>query len=90
MQAIDDLSLEAESIERGYTSNNDPTGLPRMNGLPRSSLYNTSSGSTESYSPSPRNSRSRKSGELHSTQYSDTYYGGGHSSGAGLYPTIDT
>lgn len=79
MQTIDELPLEAENIERGYASNNDPTGLPRMNGLPRSSLYNTSSGSSESYSTAPKNSRSRKSGELHSTQYS----------GAGLYPTID-
>lgn len=88
MQTIDELPLEAESVERGYALNNDPTGLPRMNGLQRSSLYNTSSGTTESYSPSPKHSRSRKSGEQHPTQYSDTYYGGGHSSGAG-YPTID-
>ena len=76
MQTIDELPLEVEAAERGYssTSSSDPTGLPRINGLLRSSLF--SNGSTESYSPSSKNSRSRKSGEPHSPIYSDTHYGG--------------
>ncbi|XP_047944968.1 dynamin-related protein 3A-like [Salvia hispanica] len=75
-RTIDELPLEVEAAERGYssTSSSDPTGLPRINGLLRSSLF--SNGSTESYSPSSKNSRSRKSGEPHSPIYSDTHYGG--------------
>lgn len=80
MQTLNELPLEAETVERGYTLNS---------GLPSSSLYNPSSGSTESYSDSPRNTRSRQSGEHQSTLYSNGHNGGGRSSGAGLYPIID-
>ncbi|KAH6833108.1 dynamin-related protein 3A [Perilla frutescens var. hirtella] len=83
-RTLNELPLEAETVERGYTLNNDPTGLPKMNGL-----YNMSSGSTESNRSSSKTPRSRKSGELHSTSYSDAYNGGGRSSGTSLYPTID-
>ncbi|KAK6121210.1 hypothetical protein DH2020_045051 [Rehmannia glutinosa] len=74
-RTLDELPLEAESVERGYSLSTDPTGLPKIHGLPTSSLYNTSSGSTESYSASPKNTRSRKSshsGELHSPYYGDS------------------
>ncbi|KAK6143660.1 hypothetical protein DH2020_024008 [Rehmannia glutinosa] len=89
-RTLDELPLEAESVERGYSLSTDPTGLPKIHGLPTSSLYNTSSGSTESYSASPKNTRSRKSshsGELHSPYYGDSN-GGGRSS-MPLYPTVD-
>ncbi|GFP99441.1 dynamin-related protein 3a [Phtheirospermum japonicum] len=92
-RTLDELPLEAESVERGYSLNTDPTGLPKIHGLPTSSLYNTSSGSAESYSASPKNTRSRKSshsGELHSPFYGDSNSnGGGRSSMPGLYPTVD-
>ncbi|KAK4401806.1 Dynamin-related protein 3A [Sesamum angolense] len=68
-RTLDELPLEAETVERGYSMGTDPTGLPKIHGLPTSSLYNTSSGSTESYSASPKTSKPRKSshsGELHS------------------------
>ncbi|KAK4405137.1 Dynamin-related protein 3A [Sesamum angolense] len=90
-RTLDELPLEADTVERGYSLGTDPTGLPKIHGLPTSSLYNTSSGSAEAYGASPKNSRSRKSshsGELHSPYYSD--FNGGRSSMLGLYPTIDT
>ncbi|KAL3651670.1 Dynamin-related protein 3A [Castilleja foliolosa] len=79
-RTLDELPLEAESVERGYSLNTDPTGLPKIHGLPTSSLYNTSSVSADSYSPSPKNNRSRKSshsGELHSPYYGDSNSNGG-------------
>ncbi|KAL8540516.1 hypothetical protein ACS0TY_001953 [Phlomoides rotata] len=92
-RTLDELPLEAESVERGYSLNTDPTGLPKIHGLPTSSMYNTSSGSTESYSASPKNTRSRKSshsGELQSPYYGDLNGGSsGRSSMPGLYPTAD-
>ncbi|KAL1564598.1 Dynamin-related protein 3A, variant 2 [Salvia divinorum] len=76
-RTIDELPFEAEAAERGYSSSsNDPTGLPRINGLLRSSLF--SNGSTESYNPSSKNSS-----EYHLPLYSYTHSGGG------LYPAID-
>ncbi|KAL0357005.1 UNVERIFIED_CONTAM: Dynamin-related protein 3A [Sesamum calycinum] len=78
-RTLDELPLEAETVERGYSMGTDPTGLPKIHGLPTSSLYNTSSGSTESYSASPKTSKPRKSshsGELHSPLYADTNGGG--------------
>ncbi|KAL0454344.1 UNVERIFIED_CONTAM: Dynamin-related protein 3A [Sesamum latifolium] len=90
-RTLDELPLEADTVERGYSLGTDPTGLPKIHGLPTSSLYNMSSGSAEAYGASPKNSKSRKSshsGELHSPYYSD-FNGGGRSSMLGLYPTID-
>ncbi|KAL3814369.1 hypothetical protein ACJIZ3_015637 [Penstemon smallii] len=87
---LDELPLEAETVERGYSLSTDPTGLPKIHGLPTSSLYNTSGGSTDSFGASPKNPKSRKSsnsGELHSS-YAD-YNGGGRNSMPGFYPTID-
>ncbi|KAL7082540.1 hypothetical protein ACP275_14G104900 [Erythranthe tilingii] len=91
-RTLDELPLEAETVERGYSVSTDQTGLPKIHGLPTSSLYNTSSGSNDSYNASPKNQRgSRKSshsGELHSPYYAD-FNGGGRSSMPGLYPTVD-
>lgn len=90
-RTLDELPLEADTVERGYGLGTDTTGLPKIHGLPTSSLYNTSSGSAEAYGASPKNSKSRKSshsGELHSPYYSD--FNGGRSSMLGIYPTIDT
>ncbi|XP_060216198.1 dynamin-related protein 3A-like isoform X1 [Lycium barbarum] len=93
-KTLDELPLEAETVERGYSIGTDPTGLPKIHGLPTSSLYNTtSSGSTDSYTASPKNPRSRKSshsGELQSPMYAGAdSNGGGRNSLLGLYPTID-
>ncbi|KAL6560740.1 Dynamin-related protein 3A [Orobanche gracilis] len=82
-RTLDELPLEAESVERGYSLSTDPTGLPKIHGLPTSSLYNNmSSGSTDSYNGSPQNPKSRKSshsGELQSPFYGNSN-GGGRSS----------
>ncbi|GFY90103.1 dynamin-related protein 3A [Actinidia rufa] len=48
-RTLDELPLEAETAERGYSLNTtDPTGLPKIHGLPTSSWYPTSSGLNES------------------------------------------
>ncbi|PSS02782.1 Dynamin-related protein like [Actinidia chinensis var. chinensis] len=92
-RTLDELPLEAESVERGYSLSTDPTGLPKIHGLPTSSMYSTSSGSTESYTASPKNPKSRKSshsGELQSPFYANAdSNGGGRNSTFGLYPTVD-
>ncbi|CAK9141670.1 unnamed protein product [Ilex paraguariensis] len=92
-RTLDELPLEAETVERGYSLSNDPTGLPKIHGLPTSSLYSTSSGSTESYTASPKNPKARKSshsGELHSPFYANSdSNGAGRNSFLGLYPTVD-
>ncbi|KAG5577044.1 hypothetical protein H5410_057178 [Solanum commersonii] len=90
-KTLDELPLEAESVERGYSIGTDPTGLPKIHGLPTSSLYN-SSGSTDSYTASPKNPRSRKSshsGELQSPMYAGADSNGGGRNSLGLYPTVD-
>ncbi|KAJ0443061.1 putative dynamin central domain, PH-like domain superfamily, dynamin, GTPase region [Helianthus annuus] len=89
-RTLDELPLEAETVERGYgLTNNDTTGLPKMHGLPTSSLYTSSSGSSDS----TKNQRSRKSsysGELQSPFYGNVESNGnGRNSSLGLYPTID-
>ncbi|KAK2662862.1 hypothetical protein Ddye_001436 [Dipteronia dyeriana] len=92
-RTLDELPLEAESVERGYSVGADPTGLPKIHGLPSSSVYYTSSGSVDSYSASPRNTRSRKSS--HSGELQSHFYANADSNGSGrtfmpsLYPSVD-
>lgn len=88
-KTLDELPLEADSVERGYSVNADSTGLPKVPGLPSSSMYAGGFGSVaDSYSASPKNPRgSRKSshsGELHPADSN----GGGRSS-FGFYPSLD-
>ncbi|XAR72414.1 hypothetical protein NMG60_11019040 [Bertholletia excelsa] len=73
-RTLDELPLEAETVERGYSLGNDPTGLPKINGLPTSSFYGMGSGSTESYMAykNPKSRRSPYSGELQSPLYADS------------------
>ncbi|XP_044489563.1 dynamin-related protein 3A-like isoform X2 [Mangifera indica] len=69
LRTLDELPLEAESVERGYNMAADPTGLPKIHGLSTSSMYTTSSFSNDSYTASPNNPKYRKSsnsGELQS------------------------
>ncbi|KAL5705321.1 dynamin GTPase [Ranunculus cassubicifolius] len=43
-RTLDELPLEADNVEKGYSLGNDPTGLPKMHGLPSStSVYSMSS-----------------------------------------------
>lgn len=71
----------------------DTTGLPKIHGLPTSSMYSTSSGSNDLYTASPKNPKSRKSshsGELQSHFFANSdSNGSGHPYVSGLYPTID-
>ncbi|CAA3026010.1 dynamin-related protein 3A-like isoform X2 [Olea europaea var. sylvestris] len=90
-RTLDELPLQAETAESGL--NTDPTGLPKMNGLPSSSSYSSTISSSESYTASPKNPKIRKSshsGELNSPFYSKPdSSGGGRNSVLGLYPTVD-
>ncbi|XP_022136675.1 dynamin-related protein 3A-like [Momordica charantia] len=65
-RTLDELPLEAETVEKGYNVGSDPMGLPKICGLPPLSMYSTSS-SGDPFSASPRHLKSRKSspsGEL--------------------------
>lgn len=90
-RVLDELPLEAETVEKGYSLGTDATGLPKINGLP-SSLYSTSSLSGDSYSSSPKSTKSRKSS--HSGELQSPLYGNPDSNGSargslpGLYPTV--
>lgn len=91
-QTLDELPLEAESVERGYNMGADPTGLPKIHGLLTSSMYTTSSFSNDSYTASPNNPKYRKSsnsGELQSHYTTADSNGSGRMYMPGLYPTID-
>lgn len=95
-KTLDELPLEADSVERGYSVSSDTTGLPKIHGLPSSSMYSSSFGSAvDSYTASPKNPRgSRKSSHSGELQPPTTYSsgdsnGGGRNSLFGLYPAID-
>ncbi|KAK9095361.1 hypothetical protein Scep_026830 [Stephania cephalantha] len=89
-RTLDELPLEAESVEKGYSLGTDPTGLPKIHGLPSSSMYTSSSGDySPSYVASPKNPKSRKSshsGEINSAIH-DTN-GSIRYSTLGSYPDI--
>ncbi|KAM3291540.1 dynamin-related protein 3B isoform X1 [Capsicum chacoense] len=89
-KTLEELPLDAETVERGYSLSTDPTGLPKIHGLPTSSMYATSNGSTDSYTGSPKNSRLRNAS--HSGELQIPMYGGADSNGSGhnfgIYPTV--
>ncbi|KAI5558301.1 hypothetical protein POPTR_017G041800v4 [Populus trichocarpa] len=88
-RTLDELPLEAETVERGYSLGSDSTGLPKIHGLPTSTMHGV--GSSDSYSASPKNPKSRRSshsGELQPHLYSDSN-GSGRTYMPGLYPTVD-
>lgn len=80
-RTLDELPLEAETVEKGYNMGADPTGLPRIHGLPTSSMYSTSS-SSDSYSASPRHLKSRKSS--HSGELLSPFHHNADSNGSGF------
>ena len=87
------MLFRSETVERGYSLGSDPTGLPKIHGLPTSSMYSTSSGSNDSFAASPKNPKSRKSsysGELQSHLYANAdSNGSGWNDMPGLYPTVN-
>ncbi|KAF8044138.1 hypothetical protein BT93_A2198 [Corymbia citriodora subsp. variegata] len=92
-RTLDELPLEAETIEKGYSVGADRTGLPRIHGLSTSSMYMTSGSSGDSFGASPNHTKSRKSS--HSGELQPPFYANADSNGSGrphipsLYPTLD-
>ncbi|KAK7302584.1 hypothetical protein RJT34_13476 [Clitoria ternatea] len=88
---LEELPLEAETVERGY-SLPETTGLPKIHGLPTSSMYSTSS-SGDYYAASPKYSKSKRSshsGELQTPLYANAdSNGSGRPFTSGFYPTVD-
>ncbi|KAH1218203.1 Dynamin-related protein 3A [Glycine max] len=88
---LEELPLEAETVERGY-SYPETSGLPKIHGLPTSSMYSTSS-SGDYYAASPKHSRSKRSshsGELQSPLHANAdSNGSGRPFMSGFYPTVD-
>ncbi|MBA0687992.1 hypothetical protein Goari_005803, partial [Gossypium aridum] len=91
-RTLDELPLEAETVERGYSLGSDPTGLPKIHGLPTSSMYSISSGSNDSYTASSKKPKPRKSahsGELQSHLFANAdSNGNGCHCMPGPYPTV--
>ncbi|RYR18721.1 hypothetical protein Ahy_B03g063335 isoform C [Arachis hypogaea] len=70
---LDELPLEAETVERGY-SLAESAGMPKIHGLPTSSMYS----SGDYYSASTNNQKFKKSshsGELRSSLDSNGSWG---------------
>lgn len=91
LRVLDELPVEADTIEKGYSLGTDPTGLPRIQGLTISSFYSTSGGSVD-YGSSPKNPRSRKashSGELQTPAYGNVDSNGSGLNPVRLYPSVD-
>lgn len=92
---MDELPLEADTVEKGYSLGNDPTGLPRTHGRPPSSSSSSpyaSPGHDLSYisSQNSRSRRSSNSGELNSTLQAFAHINGhGHTLSGRMYPLID-
>ncbi|KAL5714339.1 dynamin GTPase [Ranunculus cassubicifolius] len=94
-RTLDELPLEADSVEKGYSLSNDPTGLPKVHGLPSSSIYTSSGGGDFSafYAASPKHTKSRKSS--HSGEFSSPLHANAESNGnmrhngLGSYPTVE-
>lgn len=90
-RTLDELPLEADTVEKGYSLGNDPTGLPKAHGLPSSSMYTTSGGS-DFYAASPKHPKSRKSshsGELNSSLHNTDSNGSTRHGTVGSYPTVE-
>ncbi|KAI4318454.1 hypothetical protein MLD38_032155 [Melastoma candidum] len=89
METLDSLPQEAEAVEKGYGGTGiDTTGLPRIQGLPTSSMFSSSSSSGD-YTP-PRNSRSRKS--AHSGELQTPFHAASNGAGRSYvpaYPVLD-
>ncbi|GAU24068.1 hypothetical protein TSUD_388610 [Trifolium subterraneum] len=86
---LEELPMEAETLERGY-SLPERSGLPKVHGLPTSSMYSTSS-SGEYFGASPKHHKSKKSS--HSGELQSPFYANANSNGngkQGFYPTLDT
>ncbi|WOL03720.1 dynamin-related protein 3A [Canna indica] len=85
-RTLDEIPLEAESIEKGCTLDADTGGLPKIHGLP-SSFYAGNNDLTSSYTASPKNPRSRKS--AHSGEQPPPIYSTTNTNGLGSYPILD-
>ncbi|OAY81184.1 Dynamin-related protein 3A, partial [Ananas comosus] len=82
-RTLDEIPLEAETVEKGYTLESDSTGLPKIHGLP-SSFYGANDLSS-SYMASPKNPRSKKSAHL-GEQPSSFLHSNPDANGLGSYP----
>ncbi|XP_039035305.1 dynamin-related protein 3A-like [Hibiscus syriacus] len=90
----DELPLEAETVERGYSLGSDQQACQRFMDCRTSSMYSSSSGSNDSYAASPKITKSRvssHSGELQLHLFSGTADSTGNGRGymPDLYPTVD-
>ncbi|KAG0488190.1 hypothetical protein HPP92_007001 [Vanilla planifolia] len=85
-KTLDELPLEADSVEKGFSMEADPTGLPRVHGLP-SSFYATSNDFGMPYNASPKNPRSKRSG--HSGEQPSPLYPSSEANGPGIYPAVE-
>ncbi|KAJ0773536.1 putative dynamin GTPase [Helianthus annuus] len=82
-RTLDELPLEAETVERGYSlTNNDATGLPKIHGLHTSSMFPSGSGSMDPYNTaSPKSQRSSRKSS-HSGELTSPFYGNLETSGS--------
>eukprot|EP00268_Persea_americana_P031579 TRINITY_DN3078_c0_g1_i3.p1 TRINITY_DN3078_c0_g1~~TRINITY_DN3078_c0_g1_i3.p1 ORF type:complete len:198 (-),score=47.99 TRINITY_DN3078_c0_g1_i3:227-820(-) len=85
-RTLDELPLEAETVAKGYSLVSDPTGLPRIHGLPSSSFYATSPDYSSSHTASTKNPKPRKSSHSGEQASLDV---NGHHLGLGTYPTVE-
>ncbi|PKU76142.1 Dynamin-related protein 3A [Dendrobium catenatum] len=85
-KTLDELPLEADNVEKGYSLDSDATGLPKVQGLP-SSFYSASNDFNSPYTASPKNQRSRRS--THSGEQLSSMYPSSDANGLGSYPSVE-
>ncbi|KAJ6823565.1 dynamin-related protein 3A-like [Iris pallida] len=84
-KTLEELPLDADTAEKGYSLDTDSTGLPKVHGFP-SSFYAASSDFSPSYTSSPRNPRHRKS--AHSGEQPSPFYSSADVNGSGYHSTL--
>ncbi|KAL0905225.1 hypothetical protein M5K25_027414 [Dendrobium thyrsiflorum] len=85
-KTLDELPLEADNVEKGYSLDSDSTGLPKVQGLP-SAFYSSSNDYSSPYTASPKNQRSRRS--THSGEQLSSLYPSSDANGLGSYPSVE-
>ncbi|XP_076897259.1 dynamin-related protein 3B-like [Bidens hawaiensis] len=84
-RTLDELPLEAETVERGYSlTSNDATGLPKTHG----SMFPSISGSVDPYNTaSPKSQRSTRKSS-HSGELTSPFYGNLDTNGSNHAPLL--
>ncbi|KAK8951940.1 Dynamin-related protein 3A [Platanthera zijinensis] len=84
-KTLDELPLEADAVEKGYSLDTDSTGLPKIQGLP-SSYYSSLNEYNAPYTASPKSQRPRRT--THSGEQLPPGHPNSDANELGSYPAL--